>query len=117
MATINTTSEYSHVAGDVLFDQYPEVKGIYVGGCVQRGEGSSFRAQAHAHTDSNWIYPGWICVRSAKRLYTSNGGASQLMLHELAHILTGEGHTDKWRAKAKELGYRLPKHYKKKVRA
>lgn len=116
MAVITTTQEYTRVAGDVMFSDYPEVKGIYIGGCVERGEGSSFRALAHAHTSKSSEYHGWICVRSAKRLYTSGGRPSQIMLHELAHIVTGQGHTDKWRAKAKELGYRIPAHYQKHAR-
>lgn len=39
------------------------------------------------------------------------------MLHEVAHILTDQGHTDKWRKAARSLGYKLPKRYwpKKKV--
>lgn len=74
-----------------------EVKGVFVGGCVCRGEGSRFRAKAHAHTTGD--YKDWICVLSAKRLT-----ADLLLIHELAHILTECGHTDKWRAKVLELG-------------
>lgn len=112
-----------------MLTEYPEVKGIFVGGCVERGEGSSFRAMAHAHyhvdeaKQKKMLYSqtqidamGWICVRSSKRLYTTDGRPSQLMLHELAHILTSHGHTDKWRAKARELGYRLPARYQKHKR-
>lgn len=97
-----------------LFTPYPEVVGVFVGGCVERGVGSSFRAQAHAHTSGE--HKGWICVRSQKRLLTARGGLSQLMLHEIAHILVMQGHTDAWRAKCRELGYRLPARYKKKKR-
>lgn len=78
--------------------------GVFVGGCVARGDGSSFRARAHAHW--NGRFAGWICVRSAKRLYTPSGGASNLLLHELAHILTKQGHTDKFREVFKMLGGR-----------
>ena len=70
------------------------VKGIFIGGCIRRGEGSSFRAKAHAHCiisgtrnyhgDNKFL--GWICVRSAKRLFTSSGNISQLLWHETAHI-------------------------------
>ena len=89
--------------------------GLYVGGCVERGVGSSFRAQAHAH----WAGPaaGWVCVRSWRRLVTARGGWSQLMLHEFAHLVAPGGHHDRWRAAARALGYRLPAQYRKRQRA
>ena len=37
---------------------------VFVGGCVARGEGSSFRHKAHVHIAGQFF--GWICVRSAK---------------------------------------------------
>lgn len=80
-----------------LYTGHPEVKGVFVQGCVARGDGSSFRRMAHAHTGGE--HSGWICVRSPRRLTQK-----RLMIHELAHILTGAGHTDKWRAKVRELG-------------
>lgn len=94
------------------FADYPEFKGLFVGGCVERGVGSRFRSQAHAH-DRGGAHEGWICVLSPKRLYTASGGVSQLMLHELAHLLAPGGHNDKWRAQARALGYRLPARYQK----
>jgi len=78
--------------------------GVFVGGCIVRGEGSSFRASAHAHIAGP--FAGWICVRSAKRLYASSGRPSQTMLHELAHIITRKGHTDRFRRVFRELGGR-----------
>ncbi len=99
------------------FTHYPEFEGLFVGGCVERGDGSSFRAKAHAHTSGE--YKGWICVRSVKRL--GNGKPSMLMLHELAHILTGHGHDDVWRKKVREVGGRIryweTKAYHKKRKA
>jgi len=85
------------------FQQHPQFRGVFVGGCIDRGDGSSFRAKAHAHTkDPN---QGWICVRSAKRLYVQGTDhPSKLMLHELAHILTGHGHDDTWRREVRRLG-------------
>jgi hypothetical protein len=85
------------------FQQYPELKGVFVGGCIDRGDGSSFRAKAHTHTKEP--NKGWICVRSAKRLYVhGTNRPSKLMLHELAHILAGHGHDDTWRREVRRLG-------------
>lgn len=94
--------------------KFPEVTGLFVGGCVKRGEGSRFHAKAHAHTDNPFM--GWICVLSAKRLTDR-----MLMLHEVAHVITGLGHVDAWRKKLLEIGGTLDatdsmKSYHKKVR-
>lgn len=70
--------------------QHHSVKGVFVGGCVERGVGSRFRAKAHAHFVGD--YSGWICFLSEKRLI-----CRELCLHELAHIITKHGHTDVWR--------------------
>lgn len=96
----------------IEFGEFPQAK-IFIGGCVERGDGSSFRASAHAHTaEGEW--QGWICVRSKKpdalRLY--DGSPTNLMKHEYAHILTGDGHTDRfWRMLAALGGYMERKSY------
>jgi hypothetical protein len=101
--------------------QWPEVKGVFIGGCVQRGVGSSFRAKAHAHNEKTDPYFGWICLRSIKRAGEVKGNVittpSQLLWHEYAHILTpNHFHDDAWRKKMKELGQPIQKQYQKKKR-
>lgn len=104
-----------------LVPTWLEVKGIFVGGCVARGSGSSFRAKAHAHNRRDDIYFGWICVRSVKRLGETRGqfitNPSQLLWHEYAHILTpSHYHDDTWRDKMKQLHQPIKEQYRKKER-
>jgi len=88
--------------GDLLILRQ-HVVGLFVGGCVARGDGSRFRRQAHAHTAGD--HKGWICVLSVKRL-----AEPDLMKHEAAHLISGEGHTAKFRAVLAALhGGALPK--------
>ena len=73
--------------------------GVFVGGCVERGDGSSFRRKAHAHTQAIDTNKGWVCVRSAKRLYVAGTTKpSLLMWHELSHLFVPyEYHGPQWR--------------------
>lgn len=84
--------------------RHPEVRGVFVGGCVDRGVGSKFRAKAHAHTGGKNL--GWICFRSARWLHVR-----ELLLHELAHIVVREGHTRRWRAFLLQIGGTLDEVY------
>ena len=68
------------------------VAGVFVGGCVARGIGSSFRALAHTHTRLDDPHRHWICVRSPRRVLTASGEPSRLLRHEVAHTFTRSGH-------------------------
>jgi len=89
--------------------EMPQLKGLFVGGCVARGDGSSFRARAHAHTLPS-DYKGWVCVRAAHRVLTPSGRPSRLMWHEYAHITTGHGHDAVWRERITEYGFPAEAH-------
>lgn len=78
-----------------LLHEHYSVAGVFVGGCVDGRK--SFRAKAHAHTTNE--HRGWLCFRSEARL-----SDNALVIHELAHILTGEGHTNTWRQMVLNLG-------------
>ena len=90
----------------IPFPEFPKAK-VFVGGCVERGEGSSFRASAHAHTKAG-EFQGCICVRSKKPeiLRLPDGEPTNLIKHEYAHVLTLEGHTKRyWTVLASIGGY------------
>jgi hypothetical protein len=77
-------------------------RGIFVGGCIVRKEGSSFRATAHMHMDPKYPYFGWICIRGKKR-----AAQKSLLIHELAHLISKEGHTRKFYETVRRLGGRI----------
>lgn len=106
--------------------------GIFVWGCVERGEGSAFRKFAHAHNYKSDPLFGWICFRSTKRidghyrLYSKpkdgfDGeiiSTNQILLHEYSHLLApNHSHDDAWRKAAKSIGCHIQLRYKKKVRS
>ena len=85
---------------------------VFIGGCYERGPGSSFRAAAHAHDKARVV-----CVRSPRRIFVEGTGRpSRVMFHELAHIISGHGHDDHWRAVMRNLGQPIPARYQRKER-
>lgn len=94
-------------------------RGIFYGGCIDHShnghkEGTSFRAKAHAHLVRKTHgknkgelqkYGGWICYRSAKRL-----GSRNLIIHELSHIITNEGHSRKFYECVRRLGGKIDRN-------
>lgn len=96
-------------------DMQPHVIGVYLGGCVAFGLGKLTlkhgHADAHAHTYPRDQHRGWVCFQHPDDLQDT-----ALRMHELAHILSGEGHTDAWRATMQRLGQQIPPRYQKRRR-
>lgn len=79
--------------------EHPLVAGVSVGKCEATGRPVGGRLFAHAHFTTCRRAPGWICYRSAATL-----ADAETALHELAHIISGEGHTKRFRRILRELG-------------
>jgi hypothetical protein len=81
--------------------RHPEVRGLFLGGCVARGFGvrhlGGGSKGAHAHTSGP--NRGWICFGSTRLL-----DSREARLHELAHVVTREGHTARWREYLLQIG-------------
>lgn len=113
--------DHLYVCGDELFRgrdagvqpipddmRVPGVKGVYVGGCVARGLGSiGGLAYAHAHLRPRDSWRGWVCFQHPNDMKRKSA-----RMHELAHILTGEGHTRRWRETMHYLGQPVPPKYR-----
>jgi len=107
---VSALPEYGEFTVPASWNWPPEVR-VFIGGCSDRGVGSRFRAQGHTHVDKPWI-----CVLSPRRIYLGESDRPRrLMMHELAHHLSGQGHTDKWRAVMRDLGQPIPARYRKRV--
>ena len=66
-------------------------RGVFMGGCIERKEGSSIRRSAHAHGNKDGKYFGWICMKSKKpERFVNKGKLTNLAKHELAHILSSK---------------------------
>lgn len=83
--------------------KFKELKGICIGGCVDKGFSMLDRHVAHAHC---WHQKnqGWICLRYKYQLRQK-----QTMLHEVAHLIANKSsrtpfHGKKWKATLCEIG-------------
>ena len=99
--------------------EFPEVKEIILGGCIEgikkKGILARFRRRAHSHCSDKDEYKGTICVLSAKEERIRNpvtGKLTMLALHEIAHILTGHGHDAVFFRKVREIGGAISKYEK-----
>jgi hypothetical protein len=101
--------------------RHPAVKNICVGRCVNHDEWQDTDADtgrdrelAHAHFGPG-KGSGWICVRNPNDvLRRGSKHVSANVMHELAHLISQSGHTDKWRHAMAELGQPIPTRYRKR---
>lgn len=75
----------------------PFTKRVFTGGCVETGIGSrvggDISVWAHAHCHPENSHYGWVCFEHPDDL-----DDREMRLHEDAHMETGSGHDDAWRA-------------------
>ena len=94
----------------------PGVKGIFLGGCVDTREPGKISrnciAAAHAHISGK--NDGWVCFQLPQ--YFHDPEYEWLRMHELAHVLSRQGHTDKWRQQMLALGQVIPARYQPRRR-
>jgi hypothetical protein len=79
------------------------LRGACLGGCIEGVPvGSGYRAHAHISGE----FRGWICFRS-------RNPPLSLILHEIAHVLSGCGHNRKWAETLISIGGTVEKRYRK----
>ena len=90
----------------VLHPFADRLAGLAVGGCIDPDvgdlPGAGTLAHCHVNPRQRVDFDGWICVKSARVL-----GFRLLLLHEVGHLLTRDGHGDRWRKKVRQIGGRL----------
>ena len=91
---------YRQIKEVILPGGFSLCRRLFIGGCIERGVGSSFRHKAHAHCFTKYPNFGVLCFRKIERvgkyhLIANNDGSitviidrpSCLLLHEYAHLL------------------------------
>ena len=75
----------------------PTVQGVVFNGCVSNQRWGTQLAHAHRAGVPGAEPWGWICFRSRDLLvYKDSGWPTNVAIHELAHLITGEDHTPAW---------------------
>lgn len=83
------------------------VRGVSVGGCVEAigtDRQGAFRRSAHAHNRLGDPWLDWVCFRSAKRVLTPSGKATDMLIHEVAHLIRKGSHGPGWKKAVIALG-------------
>jgi len=81
--------------------KYPQVKGVCIQECVTMMGVPPENSLAHTHVYHSDQFLGWICFKDLACI-----ADEQVVLHELAHLLTTDHHIhdSAWRKKLVELG-------------
>ena len=95
-------------------------RGTFLGGCIERKEGSNIRPSGHCHLIYNKDktrknYAGYICIKSKKpERCVKDGKLTSLFKHELAHLLDmnrgGSGYGKRFKLACNELGLKRYHH-------
>lgn len=86
-------------------------RGTFLGGCIERKEGSSIRRSAHCHCFPKDPYFGYICMKSRKpEKCIKDGKLTNLFKHELGHLLARGDYGKKLCKALIELGYKKSKY-------
>jgi len=101
-------------------EDMPGVAGIFLGGCILTGPGTSLHRNcrvggvlAHAHIGS-CSERGWICYSNPN--HWSDPDHQSTKWHEYAHILANRGHDERWRKAMERLNQPIPGYYLRRTR-
>lgn len=72
-------------------------------------DGKRQEVAAHAHTEGSKRDLGMICAKTLSEL-------RELLVHEMAHLVTRTGHDDPWRRSVHRLGGKVEAAYRKRPR-
>lgn len=94
---------------------HPDVRGVCIGCCVD-GKPLSTDYDAHAHLYiEGERYPGFICFRTERALAGVNPiKVGRTSIHELAHLIANQHHSEAWRNTMRQLGQPIPAAYRRK---
>lgn len=84
-----------------------KIKGVFVGGCVEHGEGiwRTPGMAAHSHLNRGPAQ-NWICLTEDRFLLMVDGSGrpNPVLTHEAGHVVTGQAHTREWAATVRKMG-------------
>lgn len=81
----------------------PTVNGVVFNGCVSNQRWGTQLAHAHRHGVPGAEPWGFMCFKT-RDILTLHGWPTNVAIHELAHLITGEDHTQRWAEEMRRWG-------------